>query len=250
MVRNLRSLVAAATTLAVFGTLGATAHAAEEFHCSVAPCTWTLLPDEKAGEVTAHQVFVVKGRKSDGTPLSASFTCDQLGGTATSEAKTTSELTFTSGNLKYKNSKNEQKCKVGASETVEINFTSCDYGFKSTNGAISTAELHLRCEKLGDGVDIYINSVLCLKITPFTAKGLGYHDSFIGGAKNIITATMNVPVPVGAIMMENPAHATCKGAGLGETMSTIDGATFTTGNMLITSETDSISPVMAEASFE
>jgi hypothetical protein len=244
MIRNLKVLLAAAMALAAFGALSATAHAAEEkFHCSVEPCTATLGPDETVPTSTAHHVFVVKGKTAGGTEASASFTCDQLTGEATSATKTATELTFT--NLKYENSAGEQKCKLGAAEFVEVNFTSCDYNFKSLNGSTSTAQVHVLCGTAGDAIDIFIKGTLCLQVTPFTSTGLGYHD--IGaGTKEVLTATANVTVPNAALDLKNVGNPNCTVLGMASTT----GATYTTGNTLVKAETDSCAAVAAKVWFE
>src|SRR3978361_267930 len=166
MIRNLKVLIAAAMALMAFGALSATAHAAEEkFHCNVEPCTATLLPDETAGTATAHHVFVVKGKTPAGAEGTVSFTCNQLTGEATSNTATSTELTFT--NLVYENSAAtpEDKCKIGASETVTVEFTGCDYLFKSTGGATDSATVSLQCP-VGKSVHIKGNGTTCLTVTP------------------------------------------------------------------------------------
>jgi hypothetical protein len=245
MIRNLKVLLAAATALAAFGAFSASAHAAEEkFHCSVEPCRATLLPDEAASTTTAHHVFVVKGKTAGGFDASVSFTCNQLTGEATSNTQTTTELTFT--NLRYENAAGEQKCKVGASETLALNFTSCDYNFTSTGGSTSTAQIHVFCGTAGDGIDLSVKGTTCLQITPFTSTGLGYHDSNIGGAKHLVTATANVVVPAAALDLKNVGNANCAALNLVSVTSSI----FTTGNTLVTTETDTVPPIMANAWFE
>jgi hypothetical protein len=236
MIRNLKVLIAAAMALAAFGAFSSTANAAEEkFHCSVDPCTATLAPDINAGTTTAHHVLVVKGETHAGVKgASVSLTCDQLTGEATLTGEagtpgTRKDATFT--NLKYENAASVQKCKLGASETLVVDFTSCDYKFNSTGGSNDTAEVHVQCATPGDGIDININGTLCLQITPFTAKGLGYKDS--AAAKHLITATVNVPVPAAAIHIKNTGNVNCNAISLKK----IEGATYTTGNTLVKAET-------------
>ncbi len=230
MIRNLKVLIAAAMALMAFGALSATAHAAEEkFHCSVEPCTVTLSPDLKPEEslpsTTAHQVFVVNGLNSSGTPVSTSFTCNQLTGEATSTTATAETLTFT--NLKYENSAGEQKCKVGASETVEVKFNSCDYQFTSLNGSTSTAQVHVLCPA-GKVIEILIKGTTCLDVSPFTSTGIGYHT--IGTAPNRhVTATANVAVPNAALTLTNTTNANCALLGMASTT----GSTYTTGNTTV-----------------
>jgi hypothetical protein len=186
----------------------------------------------------------MKGKNAEGKEVSVSFTCNQLTGEATSATRTATELTFT--HLKYEDSAGSPSCKVGAAATVSIDFTSCDYKFTSVNGATSTAQIHVLCATAGDGIDLFINGVLCVKITPATATGVGYHDSKIGGEKKITTATVNVSFPVAAVMLENPTNSTCL-TSLGN-LSTITSAVYTTGNTLIKAET--FAGVAAEGWFE
>ena len=243
MIRNLKILIAAAMALAAFGALSATAHAAEEkFHCTVEPCTLTLSPDETAGTATAHHVFTVKGVNSSGTKgVSVSFTCEKLAGEATSISKTATEITFT--NLKYTNSASVQKCKVGASETVTSNFTSCDFNFKSSGGATSTAQIHLLCSTVGDAIDINMNGVTCVKVTPFTTTGIGFHDS--GATEEVLTATTNITFPKGSVDLVNVGNVNCAALGLKE----IEEVKYTTGNSLVKAETDSVTPTPAKVWF-
>ncbi len=231
MIRNLKVLIAAAMALAAFGALSATAHAAEDkFHCSVESCTVTLSPDLKPEEslpsTTAHHVFIVKGFDASGTPVSASFTCNQLTGEATSTTATAETLTFT--NLKYENSTGEQKCKIGASETVEVRMNGCDYQFTSAKGGESAAQVHVLCP-VGQVIEILIKGTTCLDISsPFTSTGIGYHT--IGANPNRhVTATANVSVPNGVLTLTNIANANCALLGMAST----NGATYTTGNTTV-----------------
>jgi hypothetical protein len=239
MNRNLKVLIAAAMALVAFGALSASAHAAEEFHCSVEPCRATLLPDEAVGTTTAHQVLVLKGKTAGGAEASASYTCNRLSGEATINAKTATELTFT--NLKYTNSAGEEKCKIGASETVKLDFNSCDYKFRSTGGAADKAEVHVLCTTAGDGVSFTINGTECFQITPFTSTGIGYRTLGTTPTRTV-TATANVVIPNAALDLKNVGNANCAALGLASTT----GATYTTGNTIITGETDSVTPVMAD----
>jgi hypothetical protein len=239
MIRNLKILIAAIMALTAFGALSTSAHAAEEkFHCTVEPCTVTLAPDETAGTTTAHHVFVVKGKTAGGAEASASFTCNQLKGEATSATKTTTELAFT--NLSYQNSAGEEKCKVGASETVMIHFTECTIKFKFAFGFPLLAQIELggTCK-----IHFTIKGTTCLDVKPFTSTGLGYHDSAIGGAKKVVTAIANFAVPNSALELQNVGNANCSALGMASTT----GATYTTGNTLLKAENGGVA---AEAWFE
>jgi len=245
MIRNLKVLIAAAMALAAFGALSATAHAAEEkFHCSVEPCRATMVPDEVAGTTTAHHVWMVKGKTASGGESTLGLTCDQLVGEATSPLKTSTELTFT--NLKYENAKGEQKCRLAGVEAFTVDFTSCDFNFKSAGGSKSAAQLHVLCTTAGDGIDINFSGTTCLQVTPFTTTGLGFHDSELGGKKKTVTASMsNVAIPAAALDLKNIGNSNCSLFGL----TSIISATYTTGNTLIKTETDPAG-VPAEAWFE
>jgi hypothetical protein len=241
MIRNLKVLIAAAMALAAFGALSASAHAAEEkFHCSVEPCRLTLAPDGTAGTTTAHQVLVLKGKTAGGVEASASFTCNQLTGEATTASKTTTELTFT--NIKYENSAGELKCKVGASETVEIDPTGCDLLFTSANGATGGAELHVLCP-VGQTIHLKIKGTSCLTISALTATGLGY--VVVNTTPNrVVTATAKVPIPNAALTLQNIGNANCAALGFASTT----GAEYTTGNTIVKAETSG--GVAAEDWFE
>jgi len=244
MIRNLKALIGAAIALTIFGNLSGNAQAAEEkFHCSVEPCRATLAPDETAGTATAHHVLVVKGKTTlGGAEGSFSITCPQLMGEAKSTTKTAIEVTLT--NLKYVTASGF-RCQFAGSESFEINFTSCDYGFKSTGGSTSTAGIHVLCTTAGDGIDLRLGGVLCVQITPFTSTGIGYHDAGVGGAKKVVTATANVAIPPAAVDLKNVGDSHCSSFGL----STVTSASYTTGNTLVKAETDS-GGVTAEAWFE
>jgi hypothetical protein len=238
MIRNLKVLIAAAMALAAFGALSATAHAAEEkFHCSVEPnCQLTLAPDGTAGETTAHQVFVVKGETNAGVKgASVSFTCDQLTGEATVATKTDTVATFT--NLKYENAAGEDKCKIGASETVTVDFTTCNYKFTSTGGSTSIGNVQVLCTSEPDAIDINIKGTTCLKVNPFvsqTAGGLGYHDA--GFTKEVLTATANVTLPVAKVELVNIGNANCAALNLKK----VEEARYTTGNTLVKAEKEGV----------
>jgi len=237
MIRNLKVLIAAAMALAAFGAFSATAHALpDEFHCSVEPCYGTLEPDEKAGTTTAHHVFVVKGKTAAGAEASTSFTCDQLTGTLTLATKTATEVTVKgdpTGAPKYENAAGTQKCKVGASETVEVDMTSCHYQFTAAGGTTDAAEVHVLCSTVGDGIDIKINGTLCLQVTPTTATGIGYRT--VGTTPNRkITVTANVALPNLSLDLKNIGNANCSALGMASTT----GATYTTGNTLVKGLTD------------
>ncbi len=77
MIRNLKALLVAALALTALGAIATSAHAADEFHCSVTPCRGTLATD--GGAKNAHHVFIVE---NEATSKSVSFTCESLRGTS------------------------------------------------------------------------------------------------------------------------------------------------------------------------
>ncbi len=243
MIRNLKILTAAAMALAAFGALSATAHAADEFHCSVAPCTLTLAPDGTPPTETAHQVLVVKGTTPIGAIASVSFTCDKLSGKATVNTQTATDVTFK--NLKYTNAAGVDTCKIGASATLTVDFTSCTYTFQAAGGTMDAAQIHLLCSTPGDGIDINVKGTTCIKVTPFTATGVGYHDVDPENKKHevLTVTTPNIELPPASVDLVNVGNASCAALGL----SSVTTATYTTGNTLVTAETDEISPKQASA---
>lgn len=242
MIRNLKVLIAAAMALAAFGAFGASgAHAAEEkFHCSVEPCTLTLQKDGTG--TTAHQVFVVKGETHAGVKgATVSFTCNEITGEATVNTKTSTEATFT--NLAYKHGGPTGLCTVAGQEVVKVDMNSCDYKFTSTGGGTTAGSVvHVECSKAGDGIELTLEGVACLKVTPLTTTattavpGVKYHDANSAPPlKTILTAIVsNIVLPAGAVDIVNTENATCKGF-IG--LKTIEGATYTTGNTNVIAET-------------
>ncbi len=224
MVRNLKALSIAAMALTAFGALAATsARAAEEkFHCSVEPCTLTLQKDGTG--TTAHHVFALKGETPAGSKASIAFTCDQLTGEATVNTKTATEITFK--NLRY------DGCKAFGQELL-TDFNSCGYKFTSTGGGMAAgSQMHLECSVPGDGIDFTVNGVACLKVTPFTATGIKYHDA--GTKKEILTAELkSFVLPKGSTDIVNTSPS-CTSVYL---FKTIEEFIFLTGNMNIIAET-------------
>ena len=227
MIRSLKVLIAAAMALTALGAISATgAHAAEEkWHCSVKPCTLTLAKD---GTTTkAHHVFVVKGESLEGVPGSTdTFTCESLSGEFTSAEKTLTSATFK--NLKY------NTCKISGSVfTVDMN--SCTYKFNSTGGGTAAgSEVHLECEKAGDGIVLTFSGVECVKVTPLTTTGIKYHDA--GTTKEVMTAEVsNIPVPKAAVELLNIGSIGCEPVNL----KTVEEAKYITGNTNVTAEPDS-----------
>ena len=230
-------LIPAAIALAAFGVTSATsAHAADEFHCAISPCTLTLKPDGFAGSTTAHHVFVVKGETHQGKKGSGlAFTCKQITGDKTLSGNTATEITFQ--NPVY------DECEV-AGEEVTVTMNSCDYNFTAANGTPTQtgSQVHLECTVPGDGIELDIEGIPCIKVTPLTtiSGGIKYHHS--GGSETELTAEVaNVGIPAAAVHINNTENAICKGI---VNLKTIESATYTTGHTIITGEDPEVTPTL------
>jgi len=222
MIRNLNVLMAAAMALGSIGAIGvAGAHAAEEkFHCSVEPCRFTARSDGTGK--TAHQVFVVKGANNE----EVSFTCNGVTAEATSSTKTATALSFT--NINYGP---ETECSVNGTPGVSVTTTGCAYEFTSPGGATST-ELHIVCTG-----SIRIGIFRCtFRIGSQRLKGPKYHNI---GKEADTTTEVTVENAITGIAV------TQEGTGC-KTTEPLTGS-FTTGNVIVTGETDPATgtPVMA-----
>jgi len=225
MIRNLKVLVAAAMALGVLGAAVASgAQAAVEFHCSVEPCTATLKPDEAAGTKTAHHVLIIENAaKSE----SASFTCGTLDGEATANTKTFTVLEAT--NLNY------TECTVNGSGKVTVDMNGCKYNFTAAGAVTITG-----CTNAAKRIELTIPELACTYYIPEQGplNGVTFHN--IGAAPTRqITVSTNVTVPT----------LTGAGAGCPIKVSQALTGTYTTGNTIVTGETDP-GGVMADAWWE
>jgi hypothetical protein len=242
MIRNLKVLIAAAMALTAFGVTSATsAHAADEFHCQISPCTLTLQPDGAVGSATAHHVFVVKGETHQGKPGgTVSFTCEQITGDKTLSGNTATEVTFE--NIAY------DGCSV-AGNPITVDMTSCDYKFTALNGTPTAAgsQVHLECTVPGDGIDLTFGGIICFKITPLTtiSGGIKYHDVNPPNKAELTAEVANIGIPIAAVDIVNTENAVCKGA---VNLRKIESATYTTGHTIVTGE--NASGVMANVWYE
>jgi hypothetical protein len=213
MTRNLKVLMAAAFALAAFGVLSASAAQAAEFHCATHPCRGTLKPDGAVGSKTAHHVFIINGDTSAGVPSSISSTCNEISGESTSETETTTSQKFE--NIKYTG------CTfIGQPATVSMN--GCTYTFTSAGQVTITCPGTNKIEiKIETGCTATIGSQGPL-------NGISYHTIGAGTTREItaealvkgITATLDgTPEKCGGI-------------------ATVTSAEYTTGNTIITGETD------------
>jgi hypothetical protein len=244
MIRNLKVLLGGAVlALGAFGVLGAgAAHAVEQFHCEVSPCTLTLNTDGTS--TTAHQVLIVKNAAAE----TASTTCESLSGDATSATTTSEELTFT--NLVYNN------CKVGGVTKTNIRMNSCHYLFTSktepaggANGTGGGATIHIQCET-AKHIEFENTGTGCiLEVTPQTLRGAHYHTIGSGTSREI-TVEMRIGAAVSgtaiAVEVAKVGTGCVPKANVGDTLS----GEITTGNLLITGERDNANKEMVGAWWE
>jgi hypothetical protein len=221
MVRNFKILVAAALALTALGAMGASgAQAAEKFHCSVAPCTYTAREDGEGK--TGHQVFIVENAAAT---ESVSFTCKKITGHGVSATKTASTVTVLAA---------YSECTVNGSAGVEVVMNGCDYEF-SEAGTVSvvTCDTNKKIEvKLATGCIYTIGQQGPLS----TIK---YHN--IGTTPNREVTVE--PTVAGIAVGTDGTDVQC----LIKTAQTLSG-TYTTGNAIVTGETPG--GAMADAWFE
>jgi hypothetical protein len=233
MIRNLKVLLLSAMALAAFGALSAgAAHAAEEFHCSVKPCTITANQDGAAGSVTGSQLFIPKNKAGE----TASFKCGAVSGGATSEGTTTPELTVgAAGLLAY------SSCKVNGSSTVNYRTNECHYLFTAEGGGSTEgATVHILC-KTAKHIEREIPETGCiLETTPQTLTGVHYHNIGTSGT-NSTEVTVEVKVSGVAVEVKAVGTGCLPKAAVGETLT----ATLT-GNLLVTAEKDNSNKEMVE----
>ena len=215
MIRSLKILLAAAMALSALGAIGASgAQAANEFHCSVEPCTVTIKPDGPVPNKTAHHVLII----TQGA-VSVSSTCNQLSGEGTVAHKTFTEITFT--NLKYTG------CNIaGSSSEVRIN----DCHFRLNAFGVNAALVTLACV---DHFEITEPVTGCtIKVGPQKAAvpGVTFNDPKTGGiAKTELTASFALTIQETILV-----NSKCGGFGLAEGAATLH---YTTGNVELTAET-------------
>ncbi len=218
MIRNLKTLIAAAMALVALGAISASDAQAAEFHCSVEPCTITVKPDGTPGPTgkTAHQVFIVRQGG-----VSVSTTCEQLTGHGTSATKTFN--TFTLTKIIY------HECNVAGEKPTTVRMNGCQYHFAI--GGVHDATAEIRC--LGsEKIEIEVPATGCLIMVGSTgvlAGGLTFKDAETNGVKKTeITAEVTVTNISGEVNNKCPGGLK-EGAITGE---------YTTGNVELTAEED------------
>jgi hypothetical protein len=226
MIRNLKVLVVAATALTAFGVVGASsAQAADEFHCSVAPCTGTTGPDGTAKN--SHHVFIIE---NEGKTESVSFTCGKFVGYLTSNTKTPTEATLT----EFAGKELYQECTVNGSPGVTVDMNGCTFNFTSAGGTNDTAAVHLICP-VGQKISITFNNCI-FHVPPQTLSGVGY--ATVGSVGN--TQVTGTALITGVLVEITGTDAAC----LIKTGQKLVG-TYTTANTIVAGETHA--GIMAEA---
>src|ERR1044071_7826597 len=187
--------------LAAFGAIGISgAQAAEEtFHCSVGPCTLTLQKDGTGP--TAHQVFGLKGETYGRVKgASIAFTCDQVTGKGTVNAKTATEAAIR--NFRY------DGCKWFGQE-FPTDFNSCGYKFTSTGGGtVAGSQLHLEYTNREMGSNSQSKDKLPQDHTIYSGRA---QVPRCRREKEVLTVTIsNIGLPAAAVDIVNAENAICK----------------------------------------
>jgi hypothetical protein len=221
MIRNLKILFGATLAVAAFGAIGASGAQAAEFHCSVEPCRFRLNSDGTADK--AHHVFVIDDKT---TGVSTSITCGRLTGEGRSNTKTFLEATVT--NLAY----GDIQCLEGGTIKTSVVMNECTYHFRA-GGEVSVA-----CPE-GKKIEIVSGTGCVYTIGPQgPLKGITY--TTIGAAPNReVTVSVNV---TGIAVTLDGTKAQCVPFDPADNFE----GTYTTGNTLVTAETDDANEAMAD----
>jgi len=226
MIRNLKILFAAALTLSALGAMASSAHAVEEFHCSVNPCHGTLKPDGTGK--TSHHVFIVENEL---TTESVSFTCESLSGESFSVGFT--EITLE--HLAYKN------CTANGSAGVTVVMNGCDYSMDTVGGRVDSALARVSCPAAVK-IEIKYNGCVISVLGAFESFGIGYTTVGTSPTREVTVTVNHVRVP-SSVISATGTKAQC----LINPAQRLVG-TYTTGNTLVTGET--FAGVMADAWYE
>ncbi len=228
MIRNHKILLAAAMALMAFGALGASGAQAAEFHCSVEPCAVKVLPDGKPGPTgkTAHQVINIKVGES-----SFATTCNSVVGEGTLSATTSSTLRI--ANIEGSG------CQI-AGEAATLTMNGCEYLMNASGGMGGGGTLTIVCPP-GKEIEAGTNATNCIYTIPPQGplNEFTFHDAETGGVKKSeLTVETHV---TGILITTNGFCGTPEGYGTAE---------LTTGNTILTSETDDKVGTMANIWWE
>jgi len=220
MTRNLKAIVAAALALGAIAAVSASGAEAAEFHCNVEPCRFRLNSDGTGK--TAHHVFIIDD-KTTGQTLT--ITCSRLTGEGRSNTKTFLEAVVTG--LNY----NDVECRDTGAAKVTVEMNGCTYHFRSA-GQVSVA-----CE-VGKKIELKYASGCVITVGPQgPLNGITY--TTIGVSPNReVTVSVNV---VGIAVAFDGTKAQC-----GVEPTDVFEGTYTTGNTIVTAETDDVSEAMSD----
>lgn len=222
MIRNLKVLLLAALAVTAVGAISASAaHAVgEKFHCESAPCRVTTSTDGTGA--TAHHVFVVKN--SEGK--SVSFTCESLRGDATATNTTETNLRLTG--VAYDN------C-AAAGAPVAVRMNGCEYNFGAEGGAVGSspgATVKIECPGT-NVIEIELTETTCTFSVAGGQDLHGIHYHNIGEkAKTTTETTVEAKVPGIVVAVKNNVKCPI------DVTKTPLTSEYTTGNTLVTAETD------------
>jgi len=228
MARNLKALLAAALALTALGAIVSSAHAADEFHCSVNPCRGTLATDGTGK--AAHHVWIME---NEATTESVSFTCESLRG----------DLEFTGGaatNVRL-TGVSVDNCTVNGSAGVVVDINGCEYIAAGIGGRTDAGEVSVVCPT-GKKEEITYNGCVVSITGGFSSKGIGYTTSGTTPNREITVTVNHAVIPASNISFSG-TKAQCL---FNPAQNVI--ATYTTGNTLITGETTA--GAMADAWYE
>jgi len=228
MIRSLRIGLMTAFAFAAIAAIGsASAQALAEFHCSAEPCRFTVKPDGTGK--TAHHVIIVE----NGLGESLSLTCSQLTGEATSSTKTTFGLTIT--NLGY------DSC-TAAGAAVSTRMNGCDYSLSAVVFEFVRGRLQINCPE-GKKMEFEIAATGCILTVGPQGPIEGVTYTNIGKEAEATTEiTVGINLKSLAVSLDG-TQAQCL-----INPSSVQG-TYTTGSSILTGETDTGSPTMANAWF-
>jgi hypothetical protein len=221
MIRNLKILLVAAMAVTAFGAFAASGAQAAEFHCSVEPCRYTTEPDGTAGTKAAHHVIVLTNTLGQ----SNSITCNQLTGQGTTSTKTATTLNLT--NASY------HTCTFIGQPTI-VQMNGCEYQITS-HGTLS-----ILCPTGGKIVFQVPNCKVEIG-EQLNLHELTYHNIGTPG-----TTSTKVTFEAHVTNIAATMTGTQPGCGGVDPTKAVTG-NYTTGNTILSAETDSTPPVAAEA---
>ncbi len=229
MSRKIKHSLAVALALVAFGAITASAHAADEFHCSVSPCRLTAQPDGTGK--SAHHVIIIETATTD---QSLVITCETLRGHIEVVGLFGHTLFFFTAAF-YDN------CTVNGSAGVEVAMNGCEYKFNAAGGTTDAANLAVVCPS-GKKIEFKYNGCTMTISGGFESSGVGYTTVGTTPTREITVTINHVTIPSANIKADG-TKAQC----LIDPEQSLTG-TYTTGNTRFTGETTA--GVMADAWYE